>query len=127
MSIDALCRDLDLQLDDGALNDKIADLIAQGDKTMLDWIDGAAPRLRQLVNTLEMIVDPEIIIVGGTVPKSFLDLLIDKGIPFYEPLNRQRLGDQVRVGTAGDFVVAAGAASASAESHFAPALTSLIL
>ncbi|MGJ8530312.1 ROK family transcriptional regulator [Maritalea sp.] len=127
LSIDALCRDLNLQIDDETLNEKITELIAQRNQALLDWIDEATPRFRQLVNTLEMIVDPEIIIVGGTVPKPFLDLLISRSKPFLKPLNRQRGGEQVRVGTAGDFVVAAGAAAASAESHFAPALTSLIL
>lgn len=127
LSIDALCRDLGLHVDDELLNDKLNELIEERDPTILAWVDKAAPRLRQLVNTLEMIVDPEIIIIGGTVPKSFLDLLVVRSTPFYEPLNRQRGNEQVRVGTAGDFVVAVGAAAASAESHFAPALTSLIL
>ncbi len=127
LSVDALCRDLGLQIEDIDLMSKLDAMIKKKEPSLVNWLQDVAPRFRQLVNILEMTIDPELVIVGGTVPRSFLELLIELSVPLYEPLNLRRQGRQVKIGTADEYVVAVGAAAASAETHFAPALTGLIL
>ncbi|WP_167740416.1 ROK family transcriptional regulator [Parasedimentitalea huanghaiensis] len=127
LSIDALCRCLSLPGDDIATFTKIADLVSARDKTVIDWIDAAIPRFHQAVNILEAMLDAETIIIGGTAPENFLNLLIEKATPFLGSLSQRSDDKRIRNGAAGLSSIALGASAVSMNAHFAPSVSRLVL
>ncbi len=126
LSIDALCRHLGLSPDDSHTFDHISSLAAERDPALISWIEGAVPRFHQALNILEAMLDPEVIIVGGTAPENFLDLLIEKGAPYPRSLSG-KLNGRILRGTAGHQSIAMGASAVSMSAHFAPSVSQLVL
>lgn len=127
LSIDALCRHLGLVPDDVATFARLAEMVDRADANLMRWVEGAVPRLHQAVNILETMLDPEVIIVGGTAPENFLDLLIEKSSPCPAPLSAHADPDRIRRGTAGRLSIALGASAVSMSAHFAPSVSQLVL
>ncbi|WP_448650455.1 ROK family transcriptional regulator [Pseudomonas fluorescens] len=77
------------------------------------WLDEAAPALRQAINILESVLDPQTILVSGFLPEAILTRLIRR----LEPLNRSissranRPYPRIQMGAAGHDAVALGAAA----------------
>ncbi|NIZ63409.1 sugar kinase [Sedimentitalea sp. CY04] len=127
LSIDALCRHLGLPRDDRSTFNTISELIDAKDEKIIAWIKNAIPRLHQAVNILELMLDPETIIIGGTTPESFLKLLIQMATPFPAALSKREDGKRIQNGAAGNFSVALGASAVSMNTHFAPSVSRLVL
>lgn len=77
------------------------------------WLEEAVPALRQAINILESMLDPQTILIGGFLPEAVLARLI-AGL---EPLSRSissrsdRRYPRVQMGAAGQDTVALGAAA----------------
>lgn len=127
LSIDALCQHLGLTPNDSETFDKIAALSKTQDPQLTDWIDEVAPRLHQAFSILESMMDPEFIIVGGTAPESFLDLLIKRAAPYPASLSGEANGDRIIQGSGGRLSIALGASAVSMNAHFAPSVSQLVL
>lgn len=127
LSIDALCRQLGLPRDERSTFTTISDLIDAKDEKIIDWIRAVVPRFHQAVNVLELMLDPETIIVGGTAPENFLKLLIDMAAPFPVSLSKRDNGKRIQSGAAGYLSVALGASAVSMNAHFAPSVSRLVL
>ena len=128
LSFDALCHDLKLPVEEEETVATIEAMIKRNDKEIVDWLGSVAEHFRRLINFLEMSLDPDTIIVGGTAPARLLERLIETSIPFYPPLVSGKSDTQrVQLGSAGKNAVATGAAAASIDTHFAPAMSKLLL
>jgi len=127
LSIDALCRHLGLAPDDINTFDRISDLIAADDATVNAWVDAVVPRMHQAINILESIVDPEAIVVGGTAPENFLDLLIERSVPNPLVVASEAYEKRIRRGTGGRLSIAMGASAVSMNAYFAPSVAQLVL
>lgn len=57
---------------------RIAALHETGDAALEDWLDAATPVLAYAVQIVENLFDPQTIILGGAMPSSILDHLVDK-------------------------------------------------
>lgn len=128
LSFGALCSDLGLNPNDPAAITAILDRQNANDPALAAWIIGAARWFRQAINMLEVMLDPETVIVGGTVPAVILDQIIQASMPLLNPISA-RPGTSLRVvrGTSGPLTVAQGAAAVSTNAHFAPSMQRLVL
>ena len=73
-------------------------------------------------------IDPEAIIIGGTVPELLVDLLIAASLPLPRPLTGLKSPvNRVVRGASGPLTVALGAAAVSISAHFAPSVSRLVL
>lgn len=127
LSIDALCRHLGLSPDDSETFEKILELTTANDPSVVAWVESVVPRMHQAVNIVENIADPEAIIIGGTAPEKFLDLLIEKAAPYPPSLSTGRKSGRIRRGMAGRLSIALGASALSMNAHFAPSVSQLVL
>lgn len=128
LSFGALCADLGLHPNDATAIQNILDRHTAKDPELARWIEAAAPRFRQAINMLEVMLDPETIIVGGTVPAVILDRLISAAIPLLNPISTlPKPISRVMRGTSGPLTVAQGAAAVSTNAHFAPSMARLVL
>ncbi len=77
------------------------------------WLAEAVPALRHAINLLESLLDPETVLVGGTLPTDILSRLVDQLSPLYPSVSARagRLHERVQLGTAGPRCVALGAAA----------------
>lgn len=128
LSFGALCDALKLNPNEPGASQLILDLCAAKDPTLTSWISRAAPLFRQAISIIEAMIDPETIIIGGTVPEMLLDLIIAAA----DPLARSLIGrdgsvPRVSRGTSGPLTVALGAAAVSISAHFAPSVSRLVL
>lgn len=127
LSIDALCRHLGLAPDDADTFARLSERSAARDPAVMAWVEAAVPRLHQAVNILEMMLDPEVIIIGGSAPETFLDLLIGTASPCPPTLAARGRAERIRRGTAGRLSIALGASAVSMNAHFAPSVSQLVL
>lgn len=123
LSIAAFCRDL------GVKNDAdLAEILSNPNAELNEWFKQAGRNMRSLVNLLEAIIDPDLILVGGTAPKQILQRILDETLPLLPPLFSKKADkSRIALGTAGPNNVALGAAATSIESHFAPSVAQLLL
>lgn len=77
------------------------------------WLAEAAPALRYAIGMLESLLDPEIVLVGGTLPNALLRGLVDHALPLFPSVSARalRARERVQLGAAGPDCVALGAAS----------------
>jgi len=102
--------------------------LAARDPRIQEWIGRVAPRLRQAVQIIESMFDPDTIIFGGEVPKDLLERLIPALHPLFpsvadraaRPLPRLMTGDADR------WAVALGAASEPISREFDPRLAAML-
>jgi predicted NBD/HSP70 family sugar kinase len=128
LSFGALCEALAVNPNERGVGQHVLDLLADDDPTLMAWIRQVAPLFRQAVNIVEAMMDPETIIVGGTVPELLLDRIIGEAAPLPRSLS-YREGHATRVvrGTSGPLTVALGAAAVAISAHFAPSISRLLL
>lgn len=86
------------------------------------WVDEAAPALRDAVETLESLLDPELIVLGGTLPGAALRPLLERAfLPGDDrAVFSTRSSLAVRLGTTGANGVARGAAATIILSALSP-------
>lgn len=128
LSFGALCDALAIAPNDPDAGQRVLDLHKRADPTLAAWIRQAAPMFRQAVSAIETMLDPETIIIGGTVPEPLLELIIAAAMPLSRALSsRDASNPRVFRGTSGPLTVALGAAGVSISAHFAPSVSRLVL
>lgn len=78
------------------------------------WLAEAAPALRHAVTVVEQLLDPELVVVGSTLPGTVLRPLLEQSFPPLVPSDPHSAAapeEHVRLGTAGANSVAQGAAA----------------
>ncbi|WP_428643550.1 ROK family transcriptional regulator [Roseibium sp.] len=128
LSLNALCERLGLEPTDPASVVRIEALFGEGDGQVLDWMSDVAPYMRQLVNLVEMMLDPQAIVLGGIIRPDFLQALLERAEPLPERIDGIRKSeDRIRVGTSGATAVALGATAAAVDALYAPSVSHLLL
>lgn len=94
-------------------DDALALLLKTNDPAFLEWIELAARHLSRALNTLENLFDPETIILGGAMPNSVLDALIERvGLSEGSVSNHSgRSHARLMRGLSGSFTASIGAAA----------------
>lgn len=107
--------DLSASLGEPGLTEaRMAALMTDGDPRLLEWIDARGPLLSEPLSIAVQLLNPQLIVIGGLLPKSLLLALIAKiDLSRYDlagrmPLTKPRI--QVAALTGGDAVAGAVAA-----------------
>lgn len=128
-SIASLCKALDLDPADPGLFEAIADAVAQADERVEAWIGRAADRLRWTVQLLELVFDPQTIILCGGAPRSLIERLIARIEPLL-PSVAERLQrfpqPRLQPGLADPWAVALGAAAEPISRAFDPRFSAIL-
>ncbi|WP_395606535.1 ROK family protein [Pseudomonas sp. B22129] len=105
------------------------DVNDQGLNARVDlWLDEAAPALRQAINILESVLDPQTILISGFLPQALLARLMSR----LEPLSRSissrsdRQHPRIQMGAAGQDAVALGAAALMILAEISPDYEALL-
>jgi predicted NBD/HSP70 family sugar kinase len=61
----------------------IARMLADQDPALMEWSREAAGHLRDAVCTIENLLDPETIVIGGSAPKALLEHLVALAAPLH--------------------------------------------
>jgi predicted NBD/HSP70 family sugar kinase len=113
VSLRAAYESLDLPDPDHASPELLEELLARGDRRIEKWIKGAAEPLRQAINVLELALDPETVVLGGSMPLSIIERLVQELEPL--PLSVSTVGERtvprVVIGAAGRDTSVLGAAA----------------
>ncbi len=106
----------------------VENLFLEKDPRILQWLDEAAPRLRQAINILESILDASVIIVGGCLSRSILGSLISRIAPLHRSVtsNDTLLGNRVIIGSSGLDTTALGAAALAVFAQIGPQVDTLL-
>ncbi|TPW27174.1 ROK family transcriptional regulator [Pararhizobium mangrovi] len=96
----------------------------EDDPLLLEWLEEAARHLLPIVATLENILDPETIVLGGMLPGRIVDSLIQRLEPLALSVSdrQKRQVPRVMHGQTGQFAAALGAASLPLLETIAPRL-----
>ena len=91
----------------------LAAAFAAKEPNLLRWLDAAAVHFRQAIVTIENLLDPEAVVVGGVIPDSILDALLARIEPLPPSVGNRhgRPGPRVLKGETGLDMRALGAAS----------------
>ena len=101
---------------------QLEEMIANNDARMAQWVADTVTPLRQAIHNLELMFDPEAIILGGFMPLS----VIEKIVASLEPLQlsvssyTERSVPRVLVGAAGRDTAVLGAAALPIFGEFNP-------
>jgi predicted NBD/HSP70 family sugar kinase len=92
------------------------------------WLAEAVPALRHAVGILESLLDPETIVVGGTLSNDILERLIEQSMPLFPSVSVRAARAQARLqlGTAGPDCVALGAAALIVLAELSPDYQALL-
>jgi predicted NBD/HSP70 family sugar kinase len=128
LSLGSVFEHLNLRPNDPASIEKVAHLCITQDQAIASWLDEASGRLRQAINFIEVLLDPDTIAIGGLVPDSLLDRLISGTFPLLTSISSAatRL-PRVQRGASGPLTVARGAAAVAIDTRFAPSPSGLVL
>jgi predicted NBD/HSP70 family sugar kinase len=102
--------------------------LSADDPRIDEWIRRVAPRLRQAVQIIESIFDPDTVIFGGEVPKQLLARLIPALDPLFPSVadRGDRALPRLLTGDADRWAVALGAASEPISREFDPRLAAML-
>ncbi len=78
VSVHSAIRDLRAAGHDVEAPGCLAELFASRDPALMTWIDGAAAKLRLAICSLENLLDPEAILLGGHLPDGVMDALCNR-------------------------------------------------
>ena len=125
LSLVALCKRLGWPPYDAVTQERLQELPLDDD-ALEGWLAEAAAALSQAVLTLEMLFDPECIIVGGLIPQNIIVRLIDSTelIPSVA-LRRNRLQPRLIAGAGDPWSAAIGAAASRIAASFDPGFSVL--
>ena len=65
-----------LQTSEAVDSADLTNLLERRDARMLHWVDEAGDALRKAIVSVENLLDPEVVIIGGTIPSPVLDALM---------------------------------------------------
>ena len=96
-----------------AASQDLAALASSGNRAIMGWIDTAALHLRRALNAVENLLDPEAILIGGELPETIAQVLIDRLDPLMPSVSARRGRDRPRLikAAAGVEATALGAAA----------------
>jgi predicted NBD/HSP70 family sugar kinase len=97
-------------------------LFVEKNKTVLDWYQTGAEKLVPLLLSIEYLIDPEVIFVGGRLPEMVLEMIIEtvgKELPEMR-IHKKMKGPEIRRSTAGIDAGALGVATLPLYATFAP-------
>ncbi|MBP2199380.1 ROK family protein [Pantoea cypripedii] len=100
----------------------LPDDLLEVDPALFDrWIDNALGPLRQAINMLECVFDAESVIIGGMMPATLLDKIIQRLPPLYQSVRGRYLtGSRLKTGMTGSDTAALGAAALPIFDEFNP-------
>ncbi|MDY0882069.1 ROK family transcriptional regulator [Dongia soli] len=128
VSVLSACRALDL--DPGAANlfPKLEALLAVGDPRLDAWTVQAGRHLRQAIQIVEALFDPQTVVVGGQLPPGLLLAITRHVEPLLSSVSHRpgRSLPRLTVGTADLWVVAQGAAMEPISRTFDPQFRALL-
>ncbi|WP_397459607.1 ROK family protein [Pseudomonas asplenii] len=92
------------------------------------WLDEAAPALRQAINILESLLDPQTILISGFLPEVVLARLVARLEPLHRSISSRsdREYPRIQLGTAGHDAVALGAAALMILAEISPDYEALL-
>lgn len=92
------------------------------------WLQEAAPALRQAINILESVLDPQTILISGFLPKSILLRLTERMQPLSRSISSRsgREFPRIQLGAAGPDTVALGAAALMILAEISPHYETLL-
>ncbi|KPA95331.1 ROK family transcriptional regulator [Pseudomonas asplenii] len=92
------------------------------------WLDEAAPALRQAINILESLLDPQTILISGFLPQAILARLVARLEPLHRSISCRpdREYPRIQLGTAGHDAVALGAAALMILAEISPDYEALL-
>jgi len=102
--------------------DDLKNLFEAGNKTVIEWFDLGAEKLLPLLFSIEYLIDPEVIFVGGRLPEILIERIL-KNITDNLPAMRiegKESGPEIRRSTAGLDAAALGVATLPLYASFAP-------
>lgn len=102
--------------------DDLKNLYEAGNSTIVEWFDTAAEKLLPLLLSIEYLLDPEVVFIGGRLPEVILKNILEK---ISESLPEMRIegkpaGPEIRKSTAGVDAGALGVATLPLYATFAP-------
>lgn len=124
LSLYSAKRHLGIDVSSEAGLQRLCEAVADPDTKTKRWLDDAAEVFRRTVHTIEQLIDPECIVVGGYMPSPVLKTILNAAEPLY-PSIRQRGGSgtpRVLLGPTGRDVGVLSAAALPLYSHMDPAL-----
>lgn len=127
LSLHALCARLELEPTAHASVSRIESLFEAGDRDVLGWMEEVAPYMRQMINLVDMMLDPEAIVLGGIIQPDFLAALLERAAPLPRRLDGSPLTERIHIGTSGATTVALGATAAAVDALYAPSVSHLLL
>ncbi|SFR86268.1 Sugar kinase of the NBD/HSP70 family, may contain an N-terminal HTH domain [Dyella sp. OK004] len=92
------------------------------------WLAEAVPALRHAVSVLESLLDPETVLIGGTLSNDILGRLIEQSPPLFPSVSvrANRAHARLQLGTAGPDCVALGAAALVVLAELSPDYQALL-
>ena len=137
VSLQAIYDALGILKPDRTSIDLVGKLFLKNDPRIQQWMESAIPRLRQAVNILESVLDPENIILGGLLPQNVLNAMHEALCPLYGSVSSCGMNDnngkncdqrvsRVLVGTSGPETTARGAAALSVYARIGPQMDMLL-
>jgi len=92
------------------------------------WLDEAVPALRQAINILESLLDPQTILISGFLPPAIMNRLVEGLEPLSRSISsrRDREYPRLQLGTAGHDAVALGAAALMILAEISPDYEALL-
>ncbi len=128
-SMAALCKLLELDPSAPDLFAMVTDAMIQGGPKLERWLDDVAERLRRTVQILELVFDPQTVILCGGAPRILIDRLVEKIEPLLPSIaNRARRFPQPRLqaGLADPWSAALGAAAEPIARAFDPRFSAIL-
>ncbi|MGN6551531.1 MAG: ROK family transcriptional regulator [Pararhizobium sp.] len=126
-SLASLARSIGLADDTELLLEQIETALATGDPRLLGWLDISAKQLRRSVQIIESLFDPQTVILGGLAPPARMEQLAARMMPLL-PSVADRPGrtlPRLKLGAAGPFAVAIGAAAEPISRQFEPRFSAI--
>ncbi len=128
-SMAALCKLLELDPSAPDLFAMVTDAVQQGGSRLEQWMDDVAERLRRAVQILELVFDPQTVILCGGAPRILIDRLVEKIAPLLPSIadrtNRHPL-PRLQAGLADPWSAALGAAAEPIARAFDPRFSAIL-
>ncbi|OOY03184.1 sugar kinase [Thioclava sp. F28-4] len=126
VALGGFCARFGLDHADEDLFGKIEELLTDRRSDVEDWLSEAADRLAHLARILELIFDPEAIILCGTSPAALLDELVSRVNQIRETSDGGAVGLRILTGHSDPWIVAIGAAAEPISRSFDPNYSALL-
>ncbi len=91
--------------------DELEALLAENNPALMAWIDTATTALRPAIASLENLLEPEVIILGGTAPAALLEAINARLKPLFPSINAGKKRARIIIGENTCQSIAQGAAA----------------